>query len=221
MKKVLKGYILGLLSATLLIGSAAYAAQTVRIVIDGQEIIPTDANGKRVDPIIIDGTTYLPVRAVAEALGQEVNWDGANYTVYIGNANNSRNKSSSTNLENMTNIGRNLPTSKGDELKDNYGNMYINAVHKVDWSNDAIFETLLNGKYKQFTATLYIEEGSISSRSGIISIEADGRTIYNSPEMTKTSKPVDINLDIEGCNDFKIILKENSDMHIGNGVFYQ
>ncbi|MCL2401000.1 MAG: copper amine oxidase N-terminal domain-containing protein, partial [Oscillospiraceae bacterium] len=32
------------------------------------------------------GTTFLPVRAVAEALGQEVDWDGATNTVYLTGA---------------------------------------------------------------------------------------------------------------------------------------
>lgn len=37
-----------------------------------------------VEPFIYNGTTYLPVRAVAEALGEEVSFDKKNYTVYVG-----------------------------------------------------------------------------------------------------------------------------------------
>jgi hypothetical protein len=33
--------------------------------------------------LIIDGTTYLPVRAIAEALGLTVGWDGPTKTVYL------------------------------------------------------------------------------------------------------------------------------------------
>lgn len=43
-----------------------------------------DATGNRVYPISYEGTTYLPVRAVANLLGIEVNWDGATNTVYLG-----------------------------------------------------------------------------------------------------------------------------------------
>ena len=43
-----------------------------------------DANGNRVYPISYEGTTYLPVRAVANLLGIEVNWDGPTQTVWLG-----------------------------------------------------------------------------------------------------------------------------------------
>lgn len=83
MKKTIKGYILGFLTAVILVGGATYAAQTVRIVLNGTELVPTDVTGKRVDPILVDGTTYLPVRAIADALGLNVGWDEATYTVSL------------------------------------------------------------------------------------------------------------------------------------------
>jgi len=36
------------------------------------------------EPFIVDGTTYLPLRAVADALGKEVELDGPNQSVYVG-----------------------------------------------------------------------------------------------------------------------------------------
>ncbi|MBQ9976669.1 MAG: hypothetical protein IJP16_09160 [Clostridia bacterium] len=44
----------------------------IKICIDGNYITPKDAGGNVVEPFIINGTTYLPVRAVASALGKEV-----------------------------------------------------------------------------------------------------------------------------------------------------
>ncbi len=35
------------------------------------------------EPFIVDGTTYVPVRMLAEILNKEVLWDGQNYTVHI------------------------------------------------------------------------------------------------------------------------------------------
>ena len=57
----------------------------IKIVINGKEITPTDANGKVVEPFTIDGTTYLPVRGIASALGMNVGWDGATNTVTLDN----------------------------------------------------------------------------------------------------------------------------------------
>lgn len=56
----------------------------IKISVNGKEITPTDATGAVVEPFIIDGTTYLPVRAVASAVGLEVGWDEATNTVRLG-----------------------------------------------------------------------------------------------------------------------------------------
>ena len=56
----------------------------IKLVVNGITVTPKDANGTVVEPFIADGTTYLPVRALAEALGEEVEWDGVNKIVYVG-----------------------------------------------------------------------------------------------------------------------------------------
>ena len=56
----------------------------ISIYVDGTKIKSTDANGNVVEPMIYKGTTYLPVRAVANAFDKEVAWDGKTSSVYIG-----------------------------------------------------------------------------------------------------------------------------------------
>lgn len=56
----------------------------VDIYVDGIKMNPTDANGNPVETFIYNGTTYVPLRAVSESLGKNVNWDGTNKRVYIG-----------------------------------------------------------------------------------------------------------------------------------------
>ena len=46
-------------------------------------IEPKDVNGNVVEPFIIDGTTYLPVRAICNALGLKVNWNSETNTVEL------------------------------------------------------------------------------------------------------------------------------------------
>jgi len=94
MSKRIQGIIIGVIITTLLFGGIASALvgtknisvlyRDIRIVVDGYTIAPKDANGKPVEPFIFEGTTYLPVRAVSEALGKSVEWDGHSNTVYIG-----------------------------------------------------------------------------------------------------------------------------------------
>lgn len=55
----------------------------IKIVVDGKIIVPEDVNGNIVEPFIYNGTTYLPVRAVSQALGKDVDWDEKTKTVYI------------------------------------------------------------------------------------------------------------------------------------------
>ena len=44
------------------------------IVIDGQVRNFKNAQGEKVEPILYDGTTYLPIRAIGEIMGKTVYW---------------------------------------------------------------------------------------------------------------------------------------------------
>ncbi|MFR3786265.1 MAG: stalk domain-containing protein [Agathobaculum desmolans] len=84
-----------------LTSGTAFAANTVyrtitvqysdiKLVVDGVKVTPKDADGITVEPFIYNGTTYLPVRAVGNAIGKQVTWDGKSKTVYLGEAPGSR-----------------------------------------------------------------------------------------------------------------------------------
>ena len=55
----------------------------IKLVINGETVTPKDGDGNVVEPFTIDGTTYLPVRAVANALGMDVSWNGNTHTVTL------------------------------------------------------------------------------------------------------------------------------------------
>ena len=55
--------------------SAAF--RDIKIIVDGKQL-STPA-----EPFIYNGTTYLPVRAVGEAVGKEVAWDNDTKTVTL------------------------------------------------------------------------------------------------------------------------------------------
>ena len=57
----------------------------IKVMINGKEVTPTDANGNALEPFIIEGTTYLPVRGVASALGMNVGWNSETNTVTLDN----------------------------------------------------------------------------------------------------------------------------------------
>lgn len=77
------------LSLTVVVSAAAGTKtatliyNNVKITLDGKEVTPLDANGTPVEPFAIDGTTYLPVRAISNALGLNVGWEQATQTVVL------------------------------------------------------------------------------------------------------------------------------------------
>lgn len=85
MKKELKGFVCGVVLATLL-GCSAGAIGTwdnisvlrndIKVIVNGSEVTA--------DNFLYNDTTYLPLRAVSEALNQPVEYDEAVNTAYIG-----------------------------------------------------------------------------------------------------------------------------------------
>jgi hypothetical protein len=88
----IKGFGIGVFTALLfvsLIGTALASGQLksinvaqggIKLFVDGKLVKPTDADGNVVEPFIYEGTTYLPLRALSNALTnyqKPVQWDSA------------------------------------------------------------------------------------------------------------------------------------------------
>ena len=90
-KWFLLGIVFTLIISTLVIPAIASTGsrdatlfyRDIKITLNGKEIDPKDANGTTVEPFIIDGTTYLPVRAISGALSLDVVWDDPTSTVKL------------------------------------------------------------------------------------------------------------------------------------------
>lgn len=87
MKKIIIRVVL-LLTLTLIpaqafAGEPATLAKDFHVTYNGVEENFEDGNGQSVTPIVFEGTTYLPVRAVAGLAGLDVSWDKATNTVAL------------------------------------------------------------------------------------------------------------------------------------------
>ncbi len=232
MKKRLQGFVAGILCCLLLAGISVLAKtgsewieayyNDVKIYVDGKKVNPKDVNGNTVEPFVYNGTTYLPVRAVGNAIGKAVYWDGETSSVFLGNMDGAL-ESPSIRLSEANYVGGGYNIAQNKNLKDNYENSYSEAFYYGDGYQP---QYILNSKYSRFKGTLYIPYGTSYGSVYQITIEADGKTIYKSPEMDKTSKPVDIDVSVKGCNVFKIkctLLNSYSGayIHLGDAGFYQ
>ena len=108
----------------------------IRIVIDNKEFTCTDANGAGVEPMIYNGTTYIPVRAVSTAFGKAVYWDGEESTVYLGKMD-GKLENPTVKLSDLTNIAgdkRRFMTKKNMfDIRDGF---YNQAYYNSFTSND-------------------------------------------------------------------------------------
>lgn len=89
--KNFKGFTAGVLCGAIVMGAVPTIAKVGKEAIDVvYNNIKVEVNGikttmpKGVEPFMYNGTTYLPVRAVAEALGEKVEYDKKTSTVYVG-----------------------------------------------------------------------------------------------------------------------------------------
>lgn len=84
MKKVIKVLVVLTVVLTLLMSTALgdTIAKTIEVVYNSVNLT---VNGQKIaaDNILYNGTTYVPLRAVADALGKDVGWDQATMTASI------------------------------------------------------------------------------------------------------------------------------------------
>ena len=85
MKKELKGFICGCIVTTLVSGITFAAGQFKTIdVLENDITVMVDGNVLEKPNFLYNDTTYLPLRAVAEAVGKPVDYDEATNTAFIG-----------------------------------------------------------------------------------------------------------------------------------------
>lgn len=228
-KNELKAFVAGMVITLVLLGVAIAEPmeQEIRVIynniklfIDDSEYIPLDTNGKKVEPFVYNGTTYLPVRAIANAFDVNLYWDPKTNSIYLG-----KHGIDSPNIyledmdifnHNLLN-GGNFRTVLGAEgEKDNTGKRYTNGViFKLEYSNDpwdvnvkepsAEVEYLLNQKYNRFKGTFYLAYESRTCKDDCyLEISTDDKVIYTSEVMTGGQLPVDFDIDVEGAIKLKI-----------------
>ncbi len=128
----IKDMVFGALIASILLcsGTSVFAKVTNMNIPVGYSNIKIVINGKQLntskEPFVYEGTTYLPVRDVAEAVGKQVTWDGNTKTVILSDKD-----STGTETSTVVSYSRNNPAPVGTAqtcVVDNYLNSYTAEI---------------------------------------------------------------------------------------------
>ncbi|MCL2838846.1 MAG: stalk domain-containing protein [Oscillospiraceae bacterium] len=206
LKEKTKSFIAGfLVCAVLLTGIFAFAAPGImrevfygiNVVVNGR-VVDFDADSR---PFITEGRTFLPVRAISEALGYPVNWDGDTQTVFIGitpGETNLMRDIPRTNVRNMVTGANTRAILNGHEYFDAI--RFSSGVGPVD----AEQTHALNGQFIELTGLLGIIDGeSITDNVTFIFI-ADGNRRLAEFEVVPASLPSSISVDVTGVQELTI-----------------
>lgn len=217
MKERLQGLVAGVLIGSTILGGAAYAVartekidvlfDNIEIVVDGEKIDARDANGQKVEPFVYNGTTYLPVRAIGDAIGKDVLWDGVEKVVYLG--------TKPGDAENWLDVCGPYQYQNGEEyrLKDNKyftmsGKKYTNGFVLSDANKKGMALFNLDGKYDSVTFTVgHIDDTAL--RNVPLEIYIDGIIAYET-EIKATDVARKITIPLNKALQMKIVTNKNT-----------
>ena len=124
MKKRIKDLFVGFIFGCLLMTMTPVLANSVLQKIDVvMNVVNVELNGEKLDSssILYNGSTYLPLRKVAEAVGKDVEWNQSSMTANIVEKGDIKLNNETTSVENT-----NLETSDGIKIKVINSEKYIN-----------------------------------------------------------------------------------------------
>lgn len=93
--------------------------------------------------------------------------------------------------------GKNFATEETHH--DIYNNTFEKGLAVWAYNTDYEFEYVADQKYKRFRTTILVGSETDEAVELYIKIYVDNRLAYNSGELTKKNRPIDINIDISGA----------------------
>lgn len=218
--KSIRIFLLGFLAATTLFGALMFSFADpilknikvlmggISIYIDGKEMKPLDAKGRTVEPLIYDGTTYLPVRALTNMLtNKPVEWDGKLKRVLIGK----KIAGSEVPLDQVPLLqGKGMYTGK-DALVPRF-DKEIKAFNSTEGYGDKSPVFVLDSNYKRLKGTYALSLREVGKKYGdyqhdvvgkLIIYQVDGRgdkTPIKEFIARPGDDPIEVDVDVTGCN---------------------
>ena len=195
----------------------------IKILIDGIEYTATDVNGTVIEPFIYKGTTYLPVRGIANAFGKDVSWEPQTSTVILGSKNYDwldqigyANYETTGAFNKMAAISDNTQSTEGEKINRGlYFNLSCSTSYGAKETNDDEWETwqrveyLLNNQYATFEGEVVCLENNDyysahNEETAILKLYGDGNLIYTSPPISRGTKTTEFKVDVSNYKILKL-----------------
>lgn len=144
-----------------------------KVVIDGEQKSLKSASGERVYPILHEGTTYLPIRAISEIIGKKVYWYENDKRIEITDATNQSTvtdadviitgDSSKENTDNTTDY---ITKDKAREIAAEKAGYKVSDISyikaELDYENGvAVYEVEFTKSGKEYSADIRATDGKI------------------------------------------------------------
>ncbi len=192
--------------ATTQTGTISAVLSNIKIILNGIELKAKDNAGNELLPIIYNGNTYLPLKAIADAVNIPAVWHGKSKTVFLGKNDLNLPAAFLTDLKPFFNEGLSRADDYKDADTDNVSNTYVLTRTIVNTYSSGSAERIynLNGKYSKLTGTYYLMMYYRDySEVNKVEIYADDNLIYSGSVSAKAF-PQNFSLDLQNCNQLKI-----------------
>ncbi|MBE6622626.1 MAG: hypothetical protein E7621_00290 [Ruminococcaceae bacterium] len=217
MNKRLQGALAGVLIGVLLTGGISYAKTAVenisvnynniKVYVDNERQTLKDANGTTIEPFIYNGTTYLPVRAVAELADMTVTWDDSTKSVYLWDR--------TVPEQDLVVVcppykSKNCSVYGVGDYFNMDGQKYDRGFRLFSSAGYAQFN--LEGKYKTLEVT--IGHSDTTDRDKSVTFIIDGKNA-GTVSLPAGCKPQRYSVDLNRCSDLKISIDGGPDIGFG------
>lgn len=131
---------------------------TIKVTLNGKAVEMKSEDGQTVNAVVYNGTTYLPVRAISNALGMKVEWDQANRTVVLNASGTSNVPQTTTAATQTTTVIVTQPTTEVKTPVNNvvFKNDKIEVIYKsLDMGDDKDDEVEVKFLVKNLTNNEY------------------------------------------------------------------
>ncbi|MBG9794091.1 copper amine oxidase [Paenibacillus dendritiformis] len=191
------GVVAGVSAAPVLEKISAQLNWSIKFQVNGKEWKAQDSAGNKLAPIMYGGTTYLPVRAVADALGTAVEYDAKNQMIYLGE------KSTTVPIiSEKIKLSYSAMSTKDKQYTVQGGVDYGSGVVLDDLNSaEKSFELQPQNKYQKLDLKVFVldVEGEIN-----VKVYDDNDTVLKHVKLSGQDKVQDISVDIGGMKSIRI-----------------